>query len=241
MSLSTPTFAANATATPQQPALQRNYNWLTRTAAFNKLSRWAFDQCDLDGSGQLDQTELYAGLLLVHVNLAKYAGAAACYPPSRLTVNELFLAADGDNSGTINADEFTQIMCVCCSQIAGRMLSYYMVIVLLVPFLADALILICVSVDRAVGWGFFQAKHSVCVSGRVMMSTKSEFTNYAYLCYHSSQSAAHHPPYRRPRSCLRFVYIDNNFCTINASCSSFMTLPTCTSSCHSSSGFTAMG
>ena len=34
------------------------------------------------------------------VNLAKYAGPAACYPPTRAVVDQLFDAADADHSGS---------------------------------------------------------------------------------------------------------------------------------------------
>lgn len=34
------------------------------------------------------------------VNLAKYAGPAACYPPSRAIVDQLFEAADTNHSGS---------------------------------------------------------------------------------------------------------------------------------------------
>ena len=34
---------------------------------------------DSTGNGEVTKDELYAGLLLVHLNLAKFAGAAACY------------------------------------------------------------------------------------------------------------------------------------------------------------------
>jgi hypothetical protein len=39
----------------------------------------AFNDCDTSKSGEVDKQELYAGLLLVHLKLAKFAGAAACY------------------------------------------------------------------------------------------------------------------------------------------------------------------
>jgi hypothetical protein len=111
-------------------------SFLTRTRAFKKLTKWAFSVCDNDKTGQLGKSELYAGLLLVHVNLAKYAGAAACYPPSRVVVEQLFEASDDDNSGYIDEEEFTSIVMICCGQISSRILVYYSIIVLLVPYLA---------------------------------------------------------------------------------------------------------
>ena len=41
--------------------------------------KWAFKVCDQNGSGRINKTELYTGMLLVYLNLAKYVGPAACY------------------------------------------------------------------------------------------------------------------------------------------------------------------
>jgi hypothetical protein len=39
----------------------------------------AFNVVDSNGTGEVGKAELYAGLLLVHLKLAKHAGPAACY------------------------------------------------------------------------------------------------------------------------------------------------------------------
>jgi hypothetical protein len=54
-------------------------NLLTRSKPFQNLVDWAFTVCDPDNTGELSKSELYTGFLLVHINLAKYAGPAACY------------------------------------------------------------------------------------------------------------------------------------------------------------------
>jgi len=54
-------------------------SWLTRSRGFQHLCKWAFGVCDSNGTGSINKTELYAGFLLVHLTLAKYAGPAACY------------------------------------------------------------------------------------------------------------------------------------------------------------------
>jgi len=64
--------------------------WM-RTGAFRKLCKWAFDICDSDGTGEIDKTELYAGLLLVHINLAKYAGPAACYVRPKKDLSQTYI------------------------------------------------------------------------------------------------------------------------------------------------------
>ena len=57
-------------------------------------------------------------------------------PPSRKTCDDLFDAADADRSGTIDKDEFANIMCMLCAQILSRILVYYAVLIFLVPKLA---------------------------------------------------------------------------------------------------------
>jgi len=137
-----------------KPAALQNsrFSVLTRTAAFRKLTKWAFSQCDSDGTGSVNQTELYAGILLVHIQLAKYAGAAACYPPTRAVIDSLFEASDDDNSGSIDEEEFTQILMVCCAQITSRILVYYAIIILLVPYVASAVMQGLLSIDDVLGW-----------------------------------------------------------------------------------------
>lgn len=85
-------------------------NWITRSYHFKKLCRYVFDICDKNKTGAINSTELYAGVLLVHLTLAKYAGPAACYPASRETVEELFKASDDDDSGGIDKEEFETIV-----------------------------------------------------------------------------------------------------------------------------------
>jgi len=84
----------------------------------------------------LDKDELYKGVLLLHLRLAKYAGPAACNPPSITTVNTMFELFDFDNSGQIEEDEFLDIMIILCSQIATRVFFQWALTILIVPFLA---------------------------------------------------------------------------------------------------------
>lgn len=117
-----------------------NYsNFLTRSKTFKDWTKWAFEICDADGRGTVERDELYAGILLVHLKIAKKAGPAACSPPSRKAVNDLFEAADHNKSGNIDEDEFEKIMVVCCAQIFSRMVVYYLLIILLVPYVATVI------------------------------------------------------------------------------------------------------
>jgi len=126
-------------------------NILTRSNAFKKLTKWAFDICDADGTGKVNKDELYAGILMVHLKLAKSAGPAACYPPTRETIEELFDAADHDKSGDIDEHEFGKIMVICCGQIFSRMVVYYGLIVFFVPYLAGGIVLALTNFNEWLG------------------------------------------------------------------------------------------
>ena len=76
----------NATPTPI-PASSSNLlqdrqssssSWLTRTKYFQKAIDSSFEMIDVDKSGDVSLEELYAGLLLIHLNMAVYVGPPAC-------------------------------------------------------------------------------------------------------------------------------------------------------------------
>ena len=112
----------------------------TRTKAFKKLCQKAFKACDTSNSGRLSKEELYSGLLLVYINIAKYAGPAACYPPSRKVVNDLFDACDENESGDICEQEFVSIIIILSSQMTWRIATYYLFLILMLPYVIDLLI-----------------------------------------------------------------------------------------------------
>ena len=110
----------SSTSTNIQELRISNSNFITRSKPFKKLCAYVFKICDADNQGNINATELYAGVLLVHLNLAKYAGPAACFPATRDVVEKLFTASDADKSGGIDEDEFEAIMvshlctvCIC--------------------------------------------------------------------------------------------------------------------------------
>eukprot|EP00980_Cylindrotheca_fusiformis_P005373 scaffold1143_cov96-Cylindrotheca_fusiformis.AAC.6 len=125
---------AKAVKAKASTALSKGRNKLTESKFFKKLVHSTFSAMDSSGGGEVSKDELYAGLLMVHLKLAKFAGAAACYPPNKPTCDKLFEAADHDNSGTIDEKEFVSIMGVCCAQILSRMVIYYLILLLFVPF-----------------------------------------------------------------------------------------------------------
>jgi hypothetical protein len=55
-------------------------------------------------------------------------------------VDQLFDASDHNQSCGIDSTEFVNIVGVCCTQILGRILVYYSVLILLVPWLAQRLL-----------------------------------------------------------------------------------------------------
>lgn len=113
---------------------------LTQTPLFQSLAQKAFETCDSDRTGRLGKDELYAGILLVHLQLAKYAGAAACFPPSKRVCDQLFDASDDDRSGYVDKTEFTQILVICCAQILSRIFVYFSLMVWFVPVAAERLV-----------------------------------------------------------------------------------------------------
>lgn len=108
--------------------------------AYQLLVNTAFETMDDSDSGYIDEAELYAGMLLVHLNIAKYAGPAACYPPTRTHCDALFQQADTDTSGGIDRFEFVYIVSELSKQILARMIVYWFVLLLSVPVLASTII-----------------------------------------------------------------------------------------------------
>ena len=128
------------------------FSFLTRTRAFLRLTKWAFTECDMKKNGKVTKNDFYAGMLLVHVQLAKYCGSAACFPPSREVCDKIFDACDVDNSGTIDESEFNQCMVVCCAQISSRIAVYYAAIILFVPYLVQHIMQVVDSFDDFALW-----------------------------------------------------------------------------------------
>lgn len=112
-------------------------NFLTRTKAFQNLVDWAFELIDFDKSGNIDKTEMYSGMLMIHLRLAAYAGPAACRPVTREYSNEIFDKVDADKSGTLDKKEFSQIMTAMCTHIVMRVVCQWAFTIIIVPLLAE--------------------------------------------------------------------------------------------------------
>jgi len=114
-------------------------SFLTKSFFFKRLCRWAFKKIDTDKNGTVDKKELYSGLLLIHLNLSKYCGAAACKPMKKEQVDKVFDDMDTDNSGFLSEEEFVKAMVILCSDIASRVALLTGVALFNVPIVADFL------------------------------------------------------------------------------------------------------
>jgi Ca2+-binding EF-hand superfamily protein len=114
--------ATKATGVSYKPPITKKAGWLARSKRFKELSNWAFDAIDTDGSGCVDEKELYSGLLLIHLKLGCYAGPAACRPVDRQRVHDVFLKMDVDQSGSLDREEFLHVMMILCSNVFTRVM-----------------------------------------------------------------------------------------------------------------------
>ena len=105
----------------------------TRSKNFKKLTDWAFQTIDADGSGQVDKKELYTGLLMIHLKLATYAGPAACRPATREYCEKIFDEMDVDKSGELDRGEFEEVMQIVCAQVFTRVAIQWTMTLMIVP------------------------------------------------------------------------------------------------------------
>ncbi len=62
----------------QKEQAKKVSNRLTQSKAFHRLVDWAYGVCDTKKTNHISSEQLYSGLLLVHLNLARFCGSAAC-------------------------------------------------------------------------------------------------------------------------------------------------------------------
>ena len=111
--------------------------WLARNKRFQKLCDAVFESIDTDGSGSIDEKELYAGLLLIHLKLGAYAGPAACRPLGRERCHAVFLDMDTDNSGQLDKREFRLVMMLLFGNVITRVIVQWSMTLLIVPLVAQ--------------------------------------------------------------------------------------------------------
>lgn len=120
--------------------VRQRTSWLCRTRHFAKLCDWAFDVVDTDGSGSVDEKELYSGLLLIHLKLGTYAGPAACRPLGREQCHSVFVMMDADNSGCLDREEFRNVMMVLFGNVLLRVLAQWSMTLIIVPLVAQRIL-----------------------------------------------------------------------------------------------------
>ena len=132
--------SSSTTKTSSSSPSTKNSSWLTRTKAFQKLCAHAFAMVDTDQSGDVDEQGLYAGLLLIHLQLGMYLGPSACRPLSRSRCHQVFARLDTARQGTLGMDEFAHVMGILCSNVLTRVLVQWSMTIVLVPLLAQFLL-----------------------------------------------------------------------------------------------------
>ena len=114
-------------------------SWLCRTKTFQKVCDDAFKSIDTDGSGGVDEKELYSGLLLIHLKLGMYLGPAACKPLAREKCHTIFHKMDIDDSGYLDVDEFRHVMMVLFGNVFLRVIVQWACTITIVPLVAQKL------------------------------------------------------------------------------------------------------
>jgi Ca2+-binding EF-hand superfamily protein len=112
-------------------------SWFCGTNYFKKMCEDVFDSIDDDKSGQIEEHELYTGLLLIHLKLGMYAGPAACKPISRQNCQQLFHTLDIDSNGRLDKQEFQNVLPILMGNVISRILFQLLCTLAIVPFLAQ--------------------------------------------------------------------------------------------------------
>jgi len=115
---------------PRRDSLKHPY--LTKTKYFNDLVQWSFDNMDPKKTGYVDKKDLYSGLLLIHLNLGKFAGIAACKPANSEYVYSVFDDLDVDCLGTLDRCQYQNAMDILSSQILRRVALQWSIMILIV-------------------------------------------------------------------------------------------------------------
>jgi len=112
----------------------------TGSSFFRKLCDDVFDTIDVDKSGKINETELYQGLLLIHLKLGMYFGPAACKPISLERANYIFKKLDTNQDGSLNKAEFRRVVALLMGNVVSRIAFQFVCTLLIVPFLANTIL-----------------------------------------------------------------------------------------------------
>lgn len=112
---------------------------LTGSSFFRKICDDVFDSIDADKSGKINESELYQGLLLIHLKLGMYFGPAACKPISLERTNYIFEKLDTNKDGSLDKEEFRSVLALLMGNVVSRITFQFLCTLLVVPFLASTI------------------------------------------------------------------------------------------------------
>jgi hypothetical protein len=116
------------------------YSLLTQSKLFQDMVHNAFDLVDQDGRGFVDEKELYAGLLLIHLKLGMVVGPAACRTISRERCKAVFEKFDVEERGYLNREEFGKVMVFVFSNVLCRLVVQWSMTIVIVPLAAQEIL-----------------------------------------------------------------------------------------------------
>lgn len=111
----------------------------TGSSFFRNICNDVFDSIDVDRSGKIDESELYQGLLLIHLKLGLYFGPAACKPISLDRTKYLFNKLDINRDGSLDKGEFQMVLVLLMGNVMSKILFQFVCTLLVVPFVANAI------------------------------------------------------------------------------------------------------
>lgn len=115
---------------PRRTSFKSSY--FTRTKYFKELVEESFESVDPNKTEFVGKNEFYAGLLLIHLNLSKYAGIAACKPATCERVYSVFDDVDVDRVGALTKTQFNEAISILSLQILQRVAIQWSVMILIV-------------------------------------------------------------------------------------------------------------
>mmetsp|Transcript_27998 Transcript_27998/g.41854 ORF Transcript_27998/g.41854 Transcript_27998/m.41854 type:complete len:245 (-) Transcript_27998:57-791(-) len=121
---------------PRAIEIKKDTTTITHSNLFCRICDDTFDTIDTDISGFIDERELYNGLLLIHLQLASFAGPIACKPLTRSKVNKL-IQSKYDGSRKFDKKQFRDAMMMLTPSLFNRIIMQWTIILVIVPFLAQ--------------------------------------------------------------------------------------------------------
>ncbi len=112
----------------------------TGSSFFRKLCDDVFNSIDVDKSGKINESELYQGLLLIHLKLGLYFGPAACKPISLERTKFIFNKLDTNRDGSLDKEEFGKVLALLMGNVVSRILFQFVCTLLIVPFVANTIL-----------------------------------------------------------------------------------------------------